>query len=85
MWQGALMGVVGLLIGAILTAGFMVYVRYFSSYLLPEIYYDRSVPIEIRPWSLVIIYGVSVVMIYLATLYPSSKAAGVHPIEAIRE
>jgi len=85
VWQGALMGAVGLTIGALITFVFIVYVRYFSDYQLPAIYYDRSLPVEVRPLSLVLIYGVAIVMIYLATLYPSLKAASLNPIEAIRE
>ena len=76
---------IGLAIGAALTTAFIVYVRYFSTYQLPDMYYDRSIPIEIRPLSLVAIYLVAIVMIYIATIYPSQKAAKLHPIEAIRE
>lgn len=83
--QGGFMGVVGLTIGAILTVGFVIYVKYFSQYQLPEIYYDRTVPIEMRPLSLVLIYGVATLLIYLATLYPASQASKMNVIESIRE
>lgn len=85
LWQGAFLGGVGLILGAALTAGFIVYVRYFSTYLLPEIYYDRTIPIELRPLSLALIYAVAIVLIYLATIYPAKRAAALHPIDAIRE
>lgn len=84
-WQGAYLGLVGLAIGAGITILFLLYLRYFSTYLLPEIYYDRTVPIEIRPGPIALIYVVAVVMIFLATLVPSSRAAAIDPIEAIRE
>ena len=51
------MGIVGLSLGAVLTAVFIVYVKYFSQYQLPEIYYDRSIPIDLRPLSFVLIFG----------------------------
>ncbi len=85
LFQGAFMGGVGLAIGALITVLFVIYIRYFSSYQLPDIYYDRSLPIEIRPLSLLLIYVVATAMIYLGILYPATRAAGVHPIEAIRE
>lgn len=85
LWQGALMGGVGLALGAVLFGLFIVYVRYFSSYQLPEIYYDRTIPIEIRPWSIALIYLVATAMIFFATWYPSRRAAAVHPVEALRE
>jgi lipoprotein-releasing system permease protein len=85
MWQGALLGAVGLSLGAVLTVIFIVYIRYFSTIELPDIYYDRSIPVEIRPISLLTIYLVAIGLIYLGTLYPSQKAARVDPIDAIRE
>lgn len=83
--QGAFLGGVGLVIGALLTVGFIVYIRNFSTFQLPDIYYDRSIPVEIRPLSLAVIYGVAVVMIFLGVLYPSVRAAKLDPIDAIRE
>jgi len=83
--QGAFMGGVGLTLGAVLTILFVVYVKYFSGYQLPEIYYDRTIPIEIRPVSIFAIYAVATILIYLATLYPASQASKLSAIEAIRE
>ncbi len=84
-WQGAYLGLVGLAIGAVFTVLFLLYLRFFSPYLLPEIYYDRTVPVELRAGSIVLIYGVAILCIFLATLVPSSRAAAIDPIEAIRE
>lgn len=85
LWQGGFMGVVGMTIGALLTTAFIVYVKYFSMYQLPEIYYDRSIPVELRPVSFAMIYGVATLLIYLATIYPAAQAADLNTIEAIRE
>jgi ABC-type lipoprotein release transport system permease subunit len=83
--QGALLGGVGLALGAVLFVLFVVYVRYFSDYLLPDIYYDRTIPVELRPGSIATIFLVAIVMIALATLYPALRASKTDPIEAIRE
>jgi len=83
--QGALLGGVGLFLGAALFVLFVVYVRYFSDFLLPDIYYDRTIPVELRPTAIATIFIVAVVMIALATLYPAIRASKTDPIEAIRE
>jgi lipoprotein-releasing system permease protein len=85
LWQGVWMGTIGLLASAIITAVVLIYLRHFSTFQLPDIYYDRSIPIEIRPLSFVLIYLVAGVMIFLATVYPSRRASQLDPIEAIRE
>jgi len=85
LWQGLLTGAVGLFIGALLMVLFVVYVKYFSHYQLPEIYYDRTLPIEIRPVSLMLVYLVATIFVYVATLVPSAQASKLSIIESIRE
>ncbi len=85
VWQGIFLGTVGLITSAVATALTVIYLRHFSHYLLPDIYYDRSVPVEIRPMSLFLIYFVAILMVFIATLYPASKASSIHPLQAIRE
>jgi len=85
LWQGLFTGSVGLALGALLTLLFVIYVRHFSHFQLPEIYYDRTLPIEIRPLSLFLVYLVASLFIYLATLLPSAQASRLSIIESIRE
>ncbi len=83
--EGVCLGGVGLVAGGILTALVIFYLKYVSTFQLPEIYYDRSIPVEVRPLSLLAIYLVAVVLIYVSTVYPARKAALLDPVEAIRE
>jgi lipoprotein-releasing system permease protein len=84
-WNGVFLGAVGLIIGTLLAVVIIVYIRYFSHYLLPDIYYDRTLPTEIRPWSMAMVYLVACLMIAVSTIYPSRRAAMLDPIDAIRE
>jgi lipoprotein-releasing system permease protein len=83
VWQGAFLGMVGLVLGAVLSVVMITYVQ--NSYEFPDIYYVRSVPVEIRPLSLTLVFVVATALIFLATLYPSLRASQLDPIEAIRE
>ncbi len=85
LYQGAWMGVVGLGLGTFLFVAFVIYVKYFSTFQLPEFYYDRSIPVELRPGPIAMIYFGAIVLIFLATLLPAIRASRLDPIEAIRE
>jgi len=83
IWQGAFLGIIGMVLGAVLSVVLLYYIQH--NYQFPDIYYQTSVPIEIRPLSIALVYAVSSVLILLATLYPSIQASRLDPIEAIRE
>ena len=85
MWQGIWLGVSGIGLAALLITGFIIFVKNFSTFQLPDIYYDRSIPIEVRPLTFFIVFFVAMVFIFLSTQFPSRKAANMDPIEAIRE
>lgn len=85
LYQGAWMGFVGLALGTVLFVGFVVYVKYFSTFQLPEFYYDRSIPVELRVLPICLVYLVATGLIFFATLLPAVRASRLDPIEAIRE
>lgn len=93
MIQGALAGIFGTLIGV----GFGVLVafnidvivpfieRLFGFQFLPkDIYLISSLPSDPRLSDILVIGGASIVLSFLATLYPSWSASKVNPAEALR-
>jgi ABC-type lipoprotein release transport system permease subunit len=58
--------------------------RYEFISLPPEVYLMSTLPVEIRPLQIAAIIAVSMAISFLATLYPSSQAAKLDPVEAIR-
>lgn len=85
LWEGMLLGGVGLLLGSALTVFLIQYIRHWMTLQLPAFYYDRTIPVEIRWESLLTIYGVAILLIFLATLFPARRAANLDPVKSIRE
>ncbi|MGH8663831.1 MAG: FtsX-like permease family protein, partial [Burkholderiales bacterium] len=93
MVQGALMGVIGTLVGV--TAGIVlalnidVVVPFIEQtfgirFLAKDVYYISDLPSELQWPDVAVIASVSLVLTLAATLYPSWRAARVNPAEALR-
>jgi lipoprotein-releasing system permease protein len=93
MVQGALMGVIGTVVGVIagvaLALNIDVVVPFLEQtfgvrFLSKDVYYISDLPSDLQ-WADVIVIGlVSLTLTLVATLYPSWRAARVNPAEALR-
>jgi lipoprotein-releasing system permease protein len=93
MVQGALIGIIGTLIGVcggtLLALNIDVVVpaleRMFSvRFLSKDVYYISDLPSDLQSADVIVICAVSLVISFLATLYPSWRASRVNPAEALR-
>ncbi len=91
--QGALIGVMGILVGlalGVLTAINIPYIvpwieRTFGvQFLAKDVYFISDIPSQLLWSDVVTIVSVAFVMSVLATLYPSYKASKINPAEALR-
>jgi len=85
MFEGILIGIIGTVLGVIL--GYLIcYLQiHYNIYPLdPTQFKIDSLPIEIRISDFFYISGASLLLAFLAALYPASKAAKVNPLEAIK-
>ena len=83
--QGMLIGVVGTLLGAAAgVAGAALLARYPIIELPEEIYTIPTLPISIETTDILIICAVALGICFLATIYPSLRAARLEPVEALR-
>ncbi len=91
--QGALIGVIGTLIGVaggvVLALNIDVVVPFMErlfnvQFLSREVYYISELPSDLQRTDIVVIALVSLVLSFLATLYPSWRASRVNPAEALR-
>lgn len=85
MFEGILIGIIGTLLGVIL--GYIIcylQLEYGIYSLDPSQYKISALPIELRFSDFFYISGASLLLAFLAALYPAKKAAKVNPIEAIK-
>lgn len=83
--QGMVVGIVGTALGALAgIAGSALLARYPIIELPPEIYTISALPVYVEPLDVLIICVVALTICFLATLYPSLRAARLEPVEALR-
>ncbi|HVO75829.1 MAG TPA: ABC transporter permease [Ignavibacteriaceae bacterium] len=85
MFEGLLIGIIGTIAGALL--GYFVcflQLKYNIYPLDPTQYKINSLPLEIRVSDFFFISGASMLLSFLASLYPAKRAAKVNAIEAIK-
>jgi lipoprotein-releasing system permease protein len=83
--QGAMIGLIGTFIGASLGLGICWCLRTYRFITLPkEIYYIDRLPVKIDPYDISLIIAVSVLISFIASIYPSYRASRLDPVEALR-
>jgi lipoprotein-releasing system permease protein len=78
---GAIGTVIGLVLGFLLTA---ILKRHEFIKLPSDVYYISTLPVKIETLDVALIAGATLLISFLATLYPSWQASRLEPVEAIR-
>ena len=85
VFQGVVIGLIGTLIGlGTGIASCWIVKRYKIIELPADIYYITTIPAEVRPLEVLLVCCIALFISFLATLYPSYRAARKDPVEAIR-
>ena len=83
--QGLIIGIAGTVLGLTGGLAFAWAIDYFGLISLPgDVYLISEIPVILDPLDLAIIVVGSVLISFLATIYPSRQAARLTPVEAIR-
>lgn len=85
MWGGLIVGFAGTLFGIISGVLLCLLLKKYQFIQLPkDIYYIDRLPVALR-WSDITLIAASALLItFLATIYPSRKAASMNPVDALR-
>lgn len=84
-FEGLAIGLAGTAIGIGLGVLLCVLLKKYQFIKLPsDVYYIATLPVDLDPMTLLLVAGSSVLICFLATLYPSAQAAKIRPAEAIR-
>lgn len=85
MLQGAIIGAVGTALGYVLGIVLALLLKKYQFVELPpDVYMMDTLPVIIDPVDLAVIGAVSMLMCFLATIYPARQAARLVPAEALR-
>lgn len=83
--EGLLIGLCGTFFGVASGVGLCLLLKKYQFVQLPqEIYYVNKLPVSLQWNDIGIIVGAAILISFLSTIYPSSKAAKLNPVEALR-
>lgn len=85
LWKGVLIGGSGVLLGAIGGILICTVLKKFPFISLPEVYYDRTLPVSFDPVYFIGVPLISFVIVCVASYYPARGASRLTPLEGIRE
>lgn len=83
--QGGFIGIIGTSLGVALGVGMAYLLKTYKFITLPkEVYYIDKLPVKIEAGDIQFIVMASILISFIATIYPAYKASRLHPVEALR-
>ncbi|MBN2802368.1 MAG: ABC transporter permease [Deltaproteobacteria bacterium] len=84
-FEGLLIGSIGTATGLIVGLSLCLTLKYIGLPLPPEVWYIDKLPVDISPLEFFTVGVTSVIITALATVYPTKVAAGISPVEGLKE
>jgi lipoprotein-releasing system permease protein len=81
---GMAIGGVGTLTGVTIGLATCFVVSSYGYHLDPKVYLIDRLPIEVRPFEVVLVAAITMVISVLATIVPASSASALRPVEGLR-
>jgi lipoprotein-releasing system permease protein len=86
VFKGMVIGTIGTFLGVIFGSALCTFLKHYEIYKLTgDIYYfTTTLPVRLRALDVCLIVSATIVICFIATLYPARQAAKLNPVEAIR-
>lgn len=82
--EGLIIGGLGTAAGIVLGYATCLFVERFGIHLDSDVYYIDRLPILIDPWQFLGVACLAVLLSYLATIYPATRASRLPPVDGLR-
>ncbi|MCM2278363.1 MAG: ABC transporter permease [Oligoflexia bacterium] len=82
--EGIFIGGIGIFGGTLLGFVLCTILKRYEFIQLPDIYYDRTLPVTFNAWYYAGVAAAAFVIVIAACLYPSRRAARINPLDGIR-
>ena len=84
MVEGITIGLAGTLLGVVLGTATCAALAAWGMELDPEVYYIERLPVALHPLEIFLVAGVALHICFVATIYPSRRAARLTPVAGLR-
>ena len=85
VFQGLMIGLIGTALGVFFGTLLCYLQAEYQLVRLPgDVYYITALPVDLKAMDVIIVASASLIICFMATLYPAHQAARLDPVEAIR-
>ncbi|BDU50585.1 ABC transporter permease [Haliovirga abyssi] len=82
--EGLILGVVGIILGIVISGIILYILKTYSISFLSQIYYIDKLPVNISWREFAVVSGATFIIVLISSIFPAYKAANLKPVEALK-